>query len=34
VHGVEGVTFYTRTKAVTRRWTEDPTVGGFHMPTM
>jgi len=34
VHGAEGVKFYTRTKAVTRRWTEDPTVGGFHMPTM
>ena len=35
VHGVEGVKFYTRTKAVTRRWTEDPIAGGgFHMPTM
>ena len=35
VHGTEGVKFYTRTKAVTRRWTEDPIVGGgFHMPTM
>jgi malonate-semialdehyde dehydrogenase (acetylating)/methylmalonate-semialdehyde dehydrogenase len=34
VHGVEGVKFYTRTKAVTRRWTEDPIVGAFHMPTM
>jgi malonate-semialdehyde dehydrogenase (acetylating)/methylmalonate-semialdehyde dehydrogenase len=35
VHGIEGVKFYTRTKAVTRRWTEDPIVGGgFHMPTM
>jgi malonate-semialdehyde dehydrogenase (acetylating)/methylmalonate-semialdehyde dehydrogenase len=34
VHGMEGVKFYTRTKAVTRRWTEDPIVGGFHMPTL
>jgi len=34
VHGIEGVKFYTRTKAVTRRWTEDPTAGSFHMPTM
>ena len=34
VHGAEGVKFYTRTKAVTRRWTEDPAVGAFHMPTM
>jgi malonate-semialdehyde dehydrogenase (acetylating)/methylmalonate-semialdehyde dehydrogenase len=34
VHGAEGVKFYTRTKAITRRWTEDPIVGGFHMPTM
>lgn len=35
VHGTEGLKFYTRTKAVTRRWTEDPIVGGgFHMPTM
>ncbi len=23
VHGIEGIKFYTRTKAVTRRWTED-----------
>jgi malonate-semialdehyde dehydrogenase (acetylating)/methylmalonate-semialdehyde dehydrogenase len=34
VHGVEGIKFYTRTKAVTRRWTEDPIAGGFHMPTL
>jgi malonate-semialdehyde dehydrogenase (acetylating) / methylmalonate-semialdehyde dehydrogenase len=34
VHGIEGVKFYTRTKAVTRRWTEDSTVGTFHMPTL
>ena len=35
VHGAEGVKFYTRTKAVTRRWAEDPIAGGgFHMPTM
>jgi malonate-semialdehyde dehydrogenase (acetylating)/methylmalonate-semialdehyde dehydrogenase len=34
VHGTEGVKFYTKTKAVTRRWTGDPAVGGFHMPTL
>jgi len=34
VHGMEGIKFYTRTKAVTRRWTEDPAVGTFHMPTL
>jgi malonate-semialdehyde dehydrogenase (acetylating) / methylmalonate-semialdehyde dehydrogenase len=34
VHGMEGIKFYTRTKAVTRRWTEDPVVGTFHMPTL
>jgi len=34
VHGMEGIKFYTRTKAVTRRWTEDPIAGGFHMPTL
>ncbi len=34
VHGAEGVKFYTRTKAVTRRWTEDPPAGAFHMPTL
>jgi malonate-semialdehyde dehydrogenase (acetylating)/methylmalonate-semialdehyde dehydrogenase len=34
VHGMEGIKFYTRTKAVTRRWTEDAIVGGFHMPTL
>jgi malonate-semialdehyde dehydrogenase (acetylating)/methylmalonate-semialdehyde dehydrogenase len=34
VHGVEGIKFYTRTKAVTRRWTEDAIVGAFHMPTL
>jgi malonate-semialdehyde dehydrogenase (acetylating)/methylmalonate-semialdehyde dehydrogenase len=33
VHGAEGVKFYTRTKAVTRRWTGDPAGGAFHMPT-
>jgi malonate-semialdehyde dehydrogenase (acetylating)/methylmalonate-semialdehyde dehydrogenase len=32
VHGTEGIKFYTRTKAVTRRWTEDAIVGAFHMP--
>jgi malonate-semialdehyde dehydrogenase (acetylating)/methylmalonate-semialdehyde dehydrogenase len=34
VHGAEGVKFYTRTKAVTRRWTEDAVAGAFHMPTL
>jgi malonate-semialdehyde dehydrogenase (acetylating)/methylmalonate-semialdehyde dehydrogenase len=34
VHGAEGVKFYTRTKAITRRWTGDPATGGFHMPTL
>jgi malonate-semialdehyde dehydrogenase (acetylating)/methylmalonate-semialdehyde dehydrogenase len=34
VHGMDGIKFYTRTKAVTRRWTEDAVVGGFHMPTL
>jgi malonate-semialdehyde dehydrogenase (acetylating) / methylmalonate-semialdehyde dehydrogenase len=34
VHGVEGIKFYTRTKAVTRRWTEDAIAGAFHMPTL
>ena len=27
VHGMEGIKFYTRTKAVTRRWTEIPSSG-------
>lgn len=36
VHGMEGVYFYTRTKAVTARWPDDTTGGGtsFSMPTM
>jgi len=34
VHGVEGIKFYTKTKAITRRWTEDPIAGAFHMPTL
>ena len=34
VHGTEGIKFYTRTKAITRRWTEDAVAGGFHMPTL
>lgn len=34
VHGTEGIKFYTRTKAVTRRWTGDPAVSPFHMPTL
>jgi len=35
VHGMEGVKFYTRTKAITTRWPhQDTPAGGFHMPTM
>jgi malonate-semialdehyde dehydrogenase (acetylating)/methylmalonate-semialdehyde dehydrogenase len=35
VHGVEGVKFYTRTKAVTTRWPhQDTPAPGFHMPTL
>jgi len=35
VHGMEGVKFYTRTKAITRRWPhQDTPAPGFHMPTM
>ena len=35
VHGMEGVKFYTRTKAVTTRWPhQDTPAPGFHMPTL
>ena len=35
VHGVEAVKFYTRTKAVTRRWAGGvPSSGAFHMPQL
>jgi len=35
VHGMDGVRFYTRGKAVTARWTDDGSAApGFHMPTM
>ncbi len=35
MHGIEGVSFYTRTKAVTTRWpNEDVGPAGFHMPTL
>jgi malonate-semialdehyde dehydrogenase (acetylating)/methylmalonate-semialdehyde dehydrogenase len=36
VHGVEAVKFYTRTKAVTRRWTGGAPsgAGAFHMPQL
>ncbi len=35
VHGVEGVKFYTRTKAVTTRWPhEDTPAAGLNMPTL
>lgn len=33
LHGLEGIKFYTRTKAVTRRWTADPAVSP-HLPTL
>jgi malonate-semialdehyde dehydrogenase (acetylating) / methylmalonate-semialdehyde dehydrogenase len=35
VHGMDGVRFYTRGKAVTSRWPNDGSAApGFHMPTM
>jgi malonate-semialdehyde dehydrogenase (acetylating) / methylmalonate-semialdehyde dehydrogenase len=35
MHGIEGVYFYTRRKAVTTRWTSsDTNRPGFHMPTL
>jgi malonate-semialdehyde dehydrogenase (acetylating)/methylmalonate-semialdehyde dehydrogenase len=35
VHGVEGVKFYTRTKAVTTRWPhQDTPAPGLNMPTL
>ena len=36
VHGLEGVKFYTRTKAITTRWPEPKEKGkaGFSMPTL
>jgi malonate-semialdehyde dehydrogenase (acetylating) / methylmalonate-semialdehyde dehydrogenase len=35
VHGIEGIRFYTRTKAVTSRWPRtDLDVNGFIMPTL
>ncbi len=35
VHGVDGVRFYTRGKAVTARWPDDGSAApGFHMPLM
>ena len=34
VYGQEGITFYTRTKAITTRWpARDAVSAGFHMPT-
>jgi malonate-semialdehyde dehydrogenase (acetylating) / methylmalonate-semialdehyde dehydrogenase len=34
VYGMEGIKFYTRTKAVTTRWpSRDAVSAGFHMPT-
>jgi malonate-semialdehyde dehydrogenase (acetylating)/methylmalonate-semialdehyde dehydrogenase len=34
VYGMEGIAFYTRTKAITTRWpASDATSAGFHMPT-
>ena len=35
VHGMEGISFYTCTKAVTSRWpNEAPGAASYHMPTM
>jgi len=34
VHGMEGISFYTRTKAVTTRWVSDDVRPQFHMPTL
>jgi len=35
VHGMEGIKFYTRTKAITTRWVHSETpAAGFHMPTL
>jgi malonate-semialdehyde dehydrogenase (acetylating)/methylmalonate-semialdehyde dehydrogenase len=35
VYGQEGVRFYTRLKAVTQRWPEQPPTGAeFHMPVI
>jgi malonate-semialdehyde dehydrogenase (acetylating)/methylmalonate-semialdehyde dehydrogenase len=35
VHGMEGIYFYTRTKAVTTRWVKDDVQAShFHMPTL
>jgi malonate-semialdehyde dehydrogenase (acetylating)/methylmalonate-semialdehyde dehydrogenase len=35
VHGMDGVRFYTRSKAVTARWPDDGSAApGFHMPLM
>jgi malonate-semialdehyde dehydrogenase (acetylating)/methylmalonate-semialdehyde dehydrogenase len=34
MHGEEGIKFYTRTKAVTRRWTSAGASGGLHMPAL
>ena len=35
VHGMDGVRFYTRGKAVTARWPDDGSLApGFHLPTM
>ena len=35
VHGMEGIYFYTRTKAITSRWpSQDAASSGFNMPTL
>jgi malonate-semialdehyde dehydrogenase (acetylating)/methylmalonate-semialdehyde dehydrogenase len=35
VHGMDGVRFYTRGKAVTARWPDDGSAApGFHLPTL
>ena len=33
VHGVEGSKFYTRTKLITKRWTEHQQAVSFSIPT-
>ena len=35
VHGMDGVRFYTKGKAVTARWPDDGSAApGFHLPTL
>jgi malonate-semialdehyde dehydrogenase (acetylating)/methylmalonate-semialdehyde dehydrogenase len=34
MYGMEGIYFYTRTKAITTKWPKDETRDGLHMPTL